>query len=35
MRILQNHHVLAVRNVRESAQFYVGMLGFHIVHEDL
>jgi len=34
VRILQNHHVLAVHNVRKSAQFYVGMLGFHIAHED-
>jgi len=29
--ILQNHYVLAVHDVRRSAEFYVQMLGFHIV----
>jgi uncharacterized glyoxalase superfamily protein PhnB len=29
--ILQNHYVLAVHNVRESARFYVDVLGFAIV----
>ncbi|HEX4055163.1 MAG TPA: VOC family protein [Tepidisphaeraceae bacterium] len=28
--ILQNHYVLAVQNVRESARFYVEALGFRI-----
>ena len=28
--ILQNHYVLAVHNVRESARFYVDVLGFSI-----
>jgi catechol 2,3-dioxygenase-like lactoylglutathione lyase family enzyme len=28
--ILQNHYVLAVHNVRESAKFYVDALGFQI-----
>ena len=28
--ILQNHYVLAVHNVRESARFYVDLLGFAI-----
>jgi uncharacterized glyoxalase superfamily protein PhnB len=28
--ILQNHYVLAVHNVRESARFYVDVLGFDI-----
>ena len=28
--ILQNHYVLAVHNVRESARFYVDVLGFGI-----
>lgn len=32
-RILQNHHVLAVHDVRRSADFYVRMLGFRIVAE--
>ena len=32
-RILQNHHVLAVHDVRRSADFYVEMLGFRIVDE--
>ncbi len=31
--ILQNHYVLAVHNVRESAKFYVDALGFAIVSE--
>jgi catechol 2,3-dioxygenase-like lactoylglutathione lyase family enzyme len=31
--ILQNHYVLAVHDVRRSAQFYVEMLGFQIVQE--
>ena len=31
--ILQNHYVLAVHNVRVSAQFYVEALGFTIVNE--
>jgi catechol 2,3-dioxygenase-like lactoylglutathione lyase family enzyme len=31
--ILQNHYVLAVPNVRESARFYVESLGFQIVSE--
>lgn len=31
--ILQNHYVLAVHNVRESAAFYVDALGFTIVNE--
>jgi catechol 2,3-dioxygenase-like lactoylglutathione lyase family enzyme len=31
--ILQNHYVLAVHDARRSADFYVQMLGFHIVAE--
>ncbi len=31
MKILQNHYVLAVPNVRESARFYVEKLGFETV----
>jgi catechol 2,3-dioxygenase-like lactoylglutathione lyase family enzyme len=31
--ILQNHYVLAVRDVRKSAAFYVSALGFAIVAE--
>jgi uncharacterized glyoxalase superfamily protein PhnB len=31
--ILQNHYVLAVHNVRESAKFYVEALDFQIVAE--
>ena len=31
--ILQNHYVLAVHDVRRSADFYVHMLGFKIVNE--
>jgi uncharacterized glyoxalase superfamily protein PhnB len=31
--ILQNHHVLAVHDVRASAAFYVDALGFEIVAE--
>ena len=31
--ILQNHYVLAVHNVRESARFYVDALGFEIVDQ--
>ncbi len=30
-KILQNHYVLAVHDVRKSANFYVEMLGFEIV----
>ena len=33
MKILQNHYVLAVHNVRESARFYTQKLGFQIVAE--
>ncbi len=33
MSILQNHYVLGVHNVRESARFYVDVLGFAIVME--
>jgi catechol 2,3-dioxygenase-like lactoylglutathione lyase family enzyme len=33
MKILQNHYVLAVHSVRESAAFYVDKLGFQIVAE--
>lgn len=32
-RILQNHYVLAVHDVRASAAFYVDALGFEIVDE--
>lgn len=31
--ILQNHYVLAVHDVRKSAEFYVRMLGFRVVGE--
>ena len=31
--ILRNHYVLAVHNVRSSADFYVNMLGFRVVAE--
>jgi len=31
--ILQNHYVLAVHNIRESARFYVDVLGFEIVNQ--
>lgn len=31
--ILQNHYVLAVPDVRRSAEFYVQMLGFRVVAE--
>ena len=31
--ILQNHYVLAVRDARRSADFYVRMLGFRVVLE--
>jgi catechol 2,3-dioxygenase-like lactoylglutathione lyase family enzyme len=31
--ILQNHYVLAVHDVRRSAEFYVKMLGFDVVGE--
>jgi catechol 2,3-dioxygenase-like lactoylglutathione lyase family enzyme len=31
--ILQNHYVLAVRDIRRSADFYVRILGFQIVRE--
>jgi len=34
VKILQNHHVLAVHKVRESATFYVDVLGFRVAHED-
>src|SRR5207253_1578805 len=30
LRILQNHYVLAVHNVRESAKFYTEKLGFEL-----
>jgi catechol 2,3-dioxygenase-like lactoylglutathione lyase family enzyme len=33
MTILQNHFVLGVHNIRESARFYVDVLGFAIVTE--
>lgn len=33
MKILENHYVLAVPDVRESARFYVEKLGFRIVAE--
>ncbi len=32
-RIVQNHYVLAVHDVRRSADWYVSMLGFRIVAE--
>jgi catechol 2,3-dioxygenase-like lactoylglutathione lyase family enzyme len=32
-QILQHHYVLAVHDVRRSADFYVKMLGFRIVDE--
>src|SRR5262252_4597094 len=32
-QILRNHYVLAVQNVRRSAEFYVQNLGFRIVNE--
>ena len=32
-KILQNHYVLAVHDVRVSAKFYVDVLGFEIVAE--
>lgn len=31
--ILQNHYVLAVHEVRKSADFYVNVLGFQIVNK--
>lgn len=31
--VLQNHYVLAVHNVRESARFYVEVLGFSIASD--
>lgn len=31
--ILQNHYVLAVHDVKRSAEFYVTMLGFEVVAE--
>ena len=31
--ILQNHYVLAVHSVRESARFYVDVLGFSLVSD--
>ena len=31
--ILQNHYVLAVHDVRRSAEFYVNVLGFRVVNE--
>lgn len=31
--ILRNHYVLAVHDVRRSAEFYVRMLGFEVVAE--
>ena len=33
MAILQNHYVLAVRNVHDSATFYVDKLGFRVSAE--
>ncbi len=33
MTILQNHYVLAVHSVRESARFYVDKLGFQVTAE--
>lgn len=32
-KILQNHYVLAVQDVKRSAEFYVGVLDFHVVAE--
>lgn len=32
-RILQNHYVLAVRDARGEADFYVGKLGFRVADE--
>ena len=32
--ILQNHYVVAVHDARQSADFYVQMLGFQIVDES-
>jgi uncharacterized glyoxalase superfamily protein PhnB len=32
-KILQNHYVLAVHNVRESAKFYVDVMGFSMVSD--
>ena len=32
-QILKNHYVLAVHNARQSAGFYVKMLGFRVVNE--
>jgi catechol-2,3-dioxygenase len=34
VKILQNHYVLAVHNVRESAKFYADVIGFRVMHED-
>jgi len=34
VKILQNHYVLAVHQVRVSAKFYGEVLGFRVVHED-
>lgn len=31
--ILQNHYVLAVHDVKKSAEYYVKALGFHVVME--
>ena len=31
--IRQNHYVLAVHDLRRSAEFYVNVLGFRVVHE--
>jgi catechol 2,3-dioxygenase-like lactoylglutathione lyase family enzyme len=31
--ILKNHYVLAVHDVKRSAEFYVGVLDFHVVAE--
>ena len=33
MTILQNHYVLAVHDVKRSARFYTGCLGFEVVRE--
>lgn len=34
MKILRNHHVLAVHDARATARYFVDALGFGIVHED-
>ena len=35
LRILQNHYVLAVHNVRESAKFYTEKLGFELTADHV